>query len=173
MRGRPCTICSRTDAAEIDAALMSGGKLIPTAARFGLTKSTLHYHKSKCLTPRIQAAARITRSTKEAKAEVTRAREIAAGATPSVEDVLSLHALLERVARSLDRLEGSAQVAAADGLHASLAALSGQLHRGVETAAKLQGLYSDAPQAQQQERFSITINLGEAPVTIDCTPNET
>lgn len=117
--------------------------------------------------------AKVMQSTKEAKAPVTRAKAIAAGATPTVEDVLSLMALLDRLARSLDRLEGSAQVAAADGLHASLAALSGQLHRGVETAAKLQGLYSEAPPTGQQERFSITIDLGEAPVTIDCTPNET
>jgi len=112
-------------------------------------------------------------STKDAKAPVLRAREIAAGATPSVEDVLSLTALLERVARSLDRLEGSAKVAASDGLYASLAALSGQLHRGVETAAKLQGLYSETP-AQQEGRFSVQIVIpqidAKPPVTIDCTP---
>jgi len=43
----------------------------------------------------------------------------------------------------------------------------------VETAAKLQGLYAEPEAQQQRDRFSITINLGEAPVTIDCTPNET
>jgi hypothetical protein len=47
-----------------------------------------------------------------------------------------------------------------DNLRSALAAASGQLHRGVEAAAKLQGLYIE-PQAQQKCKFSITQNIPE------------
>ena len=114
------------------------------------------------------------RSAKDVHAPVIRAREIAAGAAPTPQEVLTLTGLLDRLVRSLDRLEGSAQVAAADGLHASLAALSGQLHRGIEAAGKLQGFYSDAQQVQPQDKFSIRIVIpqidAKPPMTLDVTP---
>ena len=49
-------------------------------------------------------------------------------------------------------------MAAGDNLHVALAAVSGQLHRGIEAAGKLQGLYAE-PEVQRQTPFSITINL--------------
>ena len=175
MPARVCSICQRTDLPAIDAALMAGGKLIPTAAQFNTTKSVLHRHKINCLAPKLAAAAKMVAPAKETKAPVIRAREIAAGAMPTPQEVLSLTALLDRLARSLDRLEGSAQVAHSDGLHASLAALSGQLHRGVETAAKLQNFYSE-PQTHQAEKFSISICLPQLdtkqPITLDCARAE-
>jgi hypothetical protein len=173
-----CSICMHPEHAAIDEALSTGGALIPTSARFGVSKSALHRHKVGCLAPKIAAVAKVMQSTKEAKAPVTRAKQIAAGEVPTIEEVLSLAGLLERVARSLDRLEGSAQVAHQEGLHASLAALSGQLHRGVETAAKLQGLYSDAPMQDAGSKFSVTINLPQLDTPparhtmIDCTPEK-
>jgi hypothetical protein len=174
MRGFPCTVCQRADLNEVDAFLMSGGKLIPGAAKFSIKKSTLHNHKRKCLAPKIAAAAKLVAPGKEIKAQVERAKAIAAGAAPTIEEVLSLTGLLERLARSLDRLEGSAKVAAGDNLHTAHAALAGQLHRGIEAAGKLKGYYSDAPSQGGGEKFSISINLpATAPATrpiIDCTP---
>ncbi len=49
--------------------------------------------------------------------------------------------------------------AAADNLPTALAAVSGQLHRGIEAAAKIQGMYAE-PAAPQADRFSITFNVG-------------
>ncbi len=83
------------------------------------------------------------------------------GEVPTPQEVLSLTGLLDRLTRSLDRLEGSADAAANDNLHSALAAVSGQLHRGVEAAAKLQGLYAE-PEISQQTKFSINIVLPEA-----------
>lgn len=80
------------------------------------------------------------------------------GELPRAAEVLTLTELLDRLARSLDRLEGAAEAAATDNLHSALAAVSGQLHRGVESAAKLQGLYAE-PEMQQQTKFSINIVL--------------
>jgi hypothetical protein len=120
--------------------------------------------------------AKVMQSTKEAKAPVTRAKAIAAGATPTVEDVLSLSGLLERISRSLDRLENGAISASTENLHAAHAALAGQLHRGIEAAGKLRGYYSDAPAQSGGEKFTITINVGQPNTppasrpTIDITP---
>jgi hypothetical protein len=89
---------------------------------------------------------------------VERAKAIAMGGIPSAHEVLTLTGLLDRLGRSLDRLEGAADTAATDNLHSALAAVSGQLHRGVEAAAKLQGLYAE-PEIQQQAKFSVNIVL--------------
>jgi hypothetical protein len=171
-----CSICTHPELAALDEALSAGGALIPTAARFGVSKSALHRHKVGCLAPKIAAVAKVMQSTKEAKAPVTRAKQIAAGAAPTVEDVLSLTGLLERLARSLDRLENGAISASTENLHAAHAALAGQLHRGIEAAGKLRGYYNDSPAQSGGEKFSISINLpqpGAAPTRhpmIDCTP---
>ena len=87
---------------------------------------------------------------------------LAHGDAPSAHEVLTLTGLLTRLVRSLDRLEGAADAAATDNLHSALAAISGQLHRGVEAAAKLQGLYVE-PEVQQQAKFSINIVIPPQP----------
>ena len=169
-----CSICTHPKHAAIDEALSTGGALIPTSARFGVSKSALHRHKVGCLAPKIAAVAKVVQSGKETKASVTRAKAIVAGEVPTIDDVLSLSALCERLGRSLDRLETGAVQAAGNEQHASHAALAGQLHRGIESVGKLKGYYSDAAQAPQQARFSVVINLPEpgAPAShvIDCTP---
>lgn len=169
-----CSICLHTDLASIEEVLSAGGALVPTAARFGVSKSALGRHRQFCLTPKVAAAAKVMRSAKDVHAPVIRAREIAAGAAPTPQEVLTLTGLLDRLVRSLDRLEGNAQVAAADGLHASLAALSGQLHRGIEAAGKLQGFYSDVQQVRPEEKFSVQIILPQpakpSPMPLDVTP---
>jgi len=158
MASPACSICQRPDLTVIDAALSAGGTLIPTSAQFGVSKSALGRHRANCLAPKLAAAAKVLQPIRETRAPVERAKAIVMGEMPSPQEVLTLTGLLDRLARSLDRLEGAADTAANDNLHSALAAVSGQLHRGVETAAKLQGLYGE-PEAQQQVKFSVNIVL--------------
>jgi hypothetical protein len=102
------------------------------------------------------AAAKVLLPINEARAPVERAKAIVMGEMPSVQEVLSLTGLLDRLTRSLDRLEGSAEAAANDNMHSALAAVSGQLHRGVEAAAKLQGLHY-VPGTENVTKFSVNI----------------
>lgn len=129
-----------------------------TAAHYGASKSALGRHKLKCLAPKLAAAAKIVQPISVGREPVDRARAIAMGQQPVATDVLTLNGLLDRLARSLRRLETAADMAAGDNLHVALAAVSGQLHRGIEAAGKLQGLYAE-PEVQRQTPFSITINL--------------
>lgn len=151
-----CSICQRPELTAIDAALSAGGTLIPTSAQFGVSKSALGRHRANCLAPKLKAAAKVLAPIRETRAPIERARAIAMGDMPSAAEVLTLTGLLDRLGRSLDRLEGAADAAASDNLHSALAAVSGQLHRGVEAAARLQGLYAE-PEAQQLNKFSINI----------------
>jgi hypothetical protein len=162
MASNICTICIHPQHAAINDALSIGSPLIPTAAQYGISKSALHRHKINCLAPKLAAAARMVQPTKALKAPVTRAKAIAAGTVqPNIDDFLDLTALLERLARSLERLENGAISASNDNLHAAHAGLAAQLHRGIESVGKLRGYYSDAAQAVQQDKFSIQINLGQ------------
>ncbi len=161
MASPTCSICLRNDLAAIDAALSTGGTLVPTSAQFGVSKSALGRHRTNCLAPKMAAVAKMLQPINEARAPVERAKAIVMGDAPSPQEVLSLTGLLDRLTRSLNRLEGSADAAANDNLHSALAAVSGQLHRGVEAAAKLQGLYAE-PEAAQQAKFSINIVVPEA-----------
>ena len=156
-----CSICQRTDLTAIDAALAAGGTLIPTSSHFGVSKSALGRHRANCLAPKLKAAAKVLTPVREIRSPVERARAIAMGDMPSPHEVLTLTGLLDRLGRSLDRLEGAADTAATDNLHSALAALSGQIHRGVESAAKLQG-FGNAPEAQQQPKFSVNIIIPQA-----------
>ena len=171
MRGRHCVICIHPDLRQIEDVLTAGGKLVPTAQRFNVAKSSLARHRANCLAPKAAAAARLVQGGNEA---VGRAKAILRGDAPSTSDVLNLTSLLDRIGRSLDRLEQSAVAASSDGLHNALASLSGQISRSVETAARMQNIgYKDATPANQGERFGITIVLpslaDNPPVTIDCT----
>ena len=146
----------------IDSALTAGAALIPTASQYGLSKSALARHRANHLAPKVAAAARILQPVREVREPVERAMALANGDAPSAHEVLTLTGLLTRLVRSLDRLEGAADAAATDNLHSALAAISGQLHRGVEAAAKLQGLYVE-PEVQQQAKFSINIVIPPQP----------
>ena len=143
MRGRHCVICIHPDLRQIEDVLTAGGKLVPTAQRFNVAKSSLARHRANCLAPKAEAAARLVQGGNEA---VGRAKAILRGDAPSTSDVLNLTSFLDRIGRSLDRLEQSAVAASSDGLHNALAALSGQISRSVETAARMQNIgYKDAP----------------------------
>lgn len=155
-----CSICLHRDVQDIDAALLTGTAIIPTACRHGVSKSALGRHKLNCLAPKMAAAAKIVQPVRESREVVERARSIVGGGSPSVSDVLTLSNLVSRLSRSLERLEQAADNAADGQLHSALTAVSGQLHRGVETAAKLQGLYVE-PVAQQRSTFSIKIIFPE------------
>jgi hypothetical protein len=154
-----CSICLHPQLNEIEDALSTGVSVRVAQARFGLSKSAIARHRLNCLGPKVAAAARIV-TPSPAKAQVQRAKAIVAGEVASAGDVVSLTSLLDRLTRSLDRLEQSADAAADEGLHAALATVSGQLHRGIETAGKLQGLYSEGDQSPR-EKFSIQILIPE------------
>jgi hypothetical protein len=49
MAGRPCTICSQVNRLEIERALESGESLRAVAARFGISASSLHRHRTSHL----------------------------------------------------------------------------------------------------------------------------
>jgi hypothetical protein len=153
-----CSVCQHPKLNAIDNALASGGALVPTSATFGVSKSALGRHRNNCLAPKLRAASRLLQPVRESREPVQRAKAIATGEIPSVNEMLTLTGLLDKVARSLDRLEKAADTAANDNLHSALAAVSGQLVRGVEAAAKLQGLYAE-PEIQNQAKFSINIVL--------------
>lgn len=161
MASPACSICQRNDLTAIDAALSAGSALVPTSAQFGVSKSALGRHKLNCLGPKLAAAAKVLQPIREMQAPVERAKEIAMGAVPTAHEVLTLTSLLGRLARSLDRLEVAADAAATDNLHSALAAVSAQLLRGVEAAAKLQGIYAE-PLVQREAKFSINIVIPHA-----------
>ena len=167
-----CSICSSQNLKAMDDALSGGMSVRAAQTKFGLSKSAIARHRQNCLAPKVAAAARIM-TPSQGEGDVKRAKEILQGAAPAATDVLTLTGHLERIARSLDRLEGAADSAAADKLHAALAAVSGQLHRGVETAAKLQGFYAD-PATSTDSKFSISIvipEVGARPLPNNITPS--
>jgi hypothetical protein len=158
-----CLICaSGATRTAVDDALMTGVSVRKVAGRFNLSKSGVARHRTGCLAPKLAAAARVTAPVAEVRREVERAKDIASGkVTASPDDILSLTGLMARLARSLERLEGSADTAAGQNLHNALAAVSGQLHKGIETAAKIQGLYAE-PALEGDARFQLVINVPTA-----------
>ncbi len=151
-----CSICRHPKLAAIEAALTAGGKLVETASAFCVSKSALGRHRLNCLAPKLQAMAKLMQPARETRTPVERAKAIAFGEAPSADEVLTLTGLLDRLSRSLNRLEAAADEAVTDKMHSALAAVSGQLHRGVEAAAKLQGFYVEA-EADARPPFSISI----------------
>lgn len=161
MKGRCCSVCLSANRDAVDSALLSGATLIPTAKQYGLSKSALSRHKSACLAPRAAAAARAVSSQATVKSATARAKAIAAGdAQPTFEELASLKGLVGSLGRSLGRLEAAAEAAAGDRAYGALAALSAQIHRGLETAGKLQGLYADGIEPASAPRFTINMVIG-------------
>lgn len=157
-----CSVCFHVQKSEIDAALMEGRKIVSTAQEFGVSKSALARHRTGCLATKLAAAAKVVAPTSTTRAEVQRAKAIASGqVAPVPDDILSLTGLLGRLARSLERLEAAADTSLADNTPTALAAVSGQLHRGIETVAKMQGLYVAAAEPRAPA-FNILFNLDSA-----------
>ena len=168
-----CLVCQGAHRTAVDDALMAGVSVREIASRFDLSKSGVGRHRTACLQPKLAAAARIVAPAAEVRADVDRAKAIVSReVVANHADILSLSGLLERLARSLERLEGAADTAAGENLHMPLAALSGQLHRGIESAAKIQGLYTDAPPIGEP-KFSLTINVGAIEETKSAPRNVT
>ena len=156
-----CSICLRHNHVDIESALSEGNSIAATAAQFSISKSALGRHKLNCIAPKLAAAAKMLQPVRQVREPVERAKAIMSGAAPTAGEIMTLTSLVERLARSLDRLEGAAIAAADENLHSALAAVSGQLHRGVESAARLQGMYAE-PDAHQQTKFSINIVIPSA-----------
>lgn len=154
-------MCHHTKTLEIDDALVSGATLRAVADGHGLSKSALARHRKGCLAPKIAAALRVLAPSPAPRAEVVQAKAIVSGEVlPTHDDLLSLSGLLARLARSLGRLDDAADRAVNEDRPMALAALSGQLHRGIETTAKLQGLGA-AQNDVADARASITIHIQE------------
>src|SRR5690606_29042451 len=108
MAGRSCTVCSHPQMAAIDLALTSGGRLVPTAAKFGVSKSALGRHRSSCLAGRLAAAAKSA----AAVGEPPTARQT----TPdeglaTLAEIGTAAGLTRRLVKTLDRLEQAATLA--------------------------------------------------------------
>lgn len=159
MNGRACSICASPRCGEVDAALASGGRLVATGLAFGFSKSSVARHRVNCLAPRLSAAAHIVAPANRVRGETDRAKAIADGTLQATaDDIATLVGLSARVARALDRLEDAADGAAAGAAYSALAALSGQVFRGVETAGRLHGLYGDG-KARGEEAQTFTVNI--------------
>ncbi len=154
-------MCHHTKTLEIDDALVSGATLRTVADGHGLSKSALARHRKGCLAPKIAAALRVVAPSPTPRAEVVQAKAIVSGEVlPTHDDLLSLSGLLARLARSLGRLDDAADRAVTEDRPMALAALSGQLHRGIETTAKLQGLGNETREPDRPPT-SITIIVPE------------
>lgn len=167
----PCSICQRPDLTEIDSALGGGASLRTAASQYGLSKSALGRHRAACLAPKVAAAARVISGTSPGREDTIRARAIASGEIEiGPTDILTLSGLMTRLGRSLERLDVAADEAVSGGALTALAALSAQIHRGIESAARMQGLAKDDG---DEHRFSITSNLpasaSQTPVRIQPT----
>ena len=159
MSGRNCSVCVNADKADVEEALLQGISVRAISAQYDLSKSAVSSHRQHCLAPKVAAAARLLAPKEETRADILQAEEILTGEIiPSHGDVLALTGLLSRLARSLDRLDGAADAAARNDTYVALASLSGQLHRGIEAAAKMRGLYDR--RLDNKSDFSININLG-------------
>lgn len=138
---------------------MAGGKLIPTAKKYGLSKSAVARHREGCLAPRVAAAAALVQPHAPVSAAKKRHKAIAIGqATPTPSEALDLAGLLGRMSRSMDRLDAAAEKAATDNAVAALAAASAQLHRGIEIVAKLAGIGAQ-PAVQTSTPATIIIQI--------------
>ena len=151
-----CSICHHPKKSKIDTALATGASSRAIAAQFKLSKSAVSRHRTSHLAPQLAAAAKMVAPAAEIRSEVERAKAIVAGDTPLPADILNLSELMHRLKRTLDRLETSAEDAGSDKLHVALAALSGQLLRGIDTAAKIKGLYTGTPAGGQP---GLTVNI--------------
>jgi hypothetical protein len=158
---RHCSVCNYVARQDVEAALLQGDATRKVAERFGLTKSAVGRHRLNCLGPKVAAAARIVAPASTARAPIERAKAIVAGDAPTYQDALDLSGLLERIARSLERLEGAAVATAEEGLYTPLAALSGQLHKGIDTAARLQNIGAPNQPPAPGSGFSLVIKLPE------------
>lgn len=171
-----CTICTHAEKVAIETELTQGVSGREVARRHGLSKSSVLRHRNNCLAPKLQAAARIVSPVRDGQAEVKRARAIAAGeVVPTPDDVVKSAVLVDRMQRSLARLEGAAEDAYSEKAHAALANLSAQLHRAIEVIARLTNVvepenskpaYSivfnfPSPQAPSHRRQAIPVSTEE------------
>ena len=59
-RWTECSVCTRADIAEINAAILGGATVRAVAATFGIARSTLGLHKTRCGTAKATAGAKAT-----------------------------------------------------------------------------------------------------------------
>ena len=138
---------------EIDAALVSGAKLVPLAQQFGLSKSAMHRHKLQCLPGAVAEAlegASVPMVEAEPLGDVAPLPAAADGGTVDADTPASLAdmaALVRIMIASIERLDAAAARGSQAGQASALAAVSAQLHKGVEVLARLISVTPTAPAA--------------------------
>lgn len=148
--GRRCAVCHHPENAKIDQRLLSGEAVSAIVAEFGFSDAGVRRHLENHVRKPLRAAAIRLGAVKHPGAMV------AAGGTDGGQ-VVALSDLVGAMQRNLGRLERAADEAEADKARMALAALSGQVSRAVEVAARISGVGATKDEAKP---FSISINIG-------------
>ena len=148
--GRRCAVCHHPKNAEIDTRLLSGESVGVIVAAFGFSDAGVRRHLENHVRKPLRTTAIRMGAVKHPGAVV-------AAGTNDVGSVIALSDLVGAMQRNLGRLERAADEAEADKARMALAALSGQVSRAVEVAAKISGVGATKVDSQL---ISISINVG-------------
>jgi hypothetical protein len=149
--GRRCTVCHHPERAAIDRRLVSGEACAHLHREFGFSEASMLRHTKNHVQKPLRAAAIRAGAVGHAGAMVAKGDNDPAA-------LLALSDLVGTMQRNLARLERAADEAEGEKARLALAALSGQVSRAVEVAAKVSGV--GAAGKPQSPPFSITINIG-------------
>jgi hypothetical protein len=138
---RPCIVCCRRDRAEIEALFTVGVSDHAISRRYGLERSGVSRHRREhVLKPLADQAALLARDF-DARQKRTELAAAAASGAPStaalVDATLGLRRQVEKLTVIEQRLARMADAAEKSGSLTSVAVLSAQQFKGIETGAKL------------------------------------
>jgi hypothetical protein len=186
LRGRSCSLCAspeliRKVVTQGIAAGLSDQAIVNElqANGFQASRPGVNRHRHNCVLKPAQAIAQAAGKGKDVK---EKRQEIVAAAEAgdlSPEHFLSLASLTSELHRAADRLNRASDTAEAGGQLAALAALVGQVHRNVETRAKLASVGGFAPARAGQAGaeaplFSLTMIFGDGRTEkIEAVPERT
>lgn len=132
--GRRCQVCHHPDHPEIDKRLLAGEAASAIARAYGgFSAEAVRRHLINHVQKPLHAVAVRAGAVKHAGAVVAKG-----GSAPM--PLLALHDLVGTMQRNLARLERAADEAEGEKARLALAALSGQVSRAVEVAAKVSGV---------------------------------
>jgi hypothetical protein len=155
--GRRCAVCHHPENARIDQRLLSGEPVSAIVGEFGFSDAGLRRHLENHVRKPLRATAIRMGAVKHPGA-------VLAAGGDGLGPVVALGDLVGAMQRNLGRLERAADEAESDKARMVLAALSGQLSRAVEVAAKISGVGAKSDDAGQ---VTININiLGRDPVRV-------
>lgn len=160
MPGRPCTICSDPVKLRRTAELIAAGLSDQAIAdAVGAGRMAVARHRTNHVLAPAQAVA--TAAAKGATVAAERAALVAAAEQGDPAAYLALGAIVHDLRDAVERLQRTAQAAEDDGQRMTVAAVTAQLLRAMETRAKLGGVggYGAARDPGGEHRVSIQINL--------------